>query len=68
MDEMAAWFSYPSVVKMKIPTDEELKKIEEKKIEHDRKAYLGLIAIAEGHGVKAKTVSKQQFFKEFGYE
>ena len=68
IDEIAAWFGYPSVVQMRLPTEEELTKIKKRKIEHDKKAYQGLIAFAEGQGKNVKSVSRQQFFKDFGYE
>ena len=68
MDEMGAWFSYPAAVQMRVPTEEELKKFEEKKIEKEKKHYLGLIAIAEGNGKKVKEVSQKEFFLKYGYE
>jgi len=64
-DELAAWFGNPAFVQMRVPTEEELKKFAEKKINRDKNAYRGLLAIAQTKGVKVKEVSHQEFYKEF---
>jgi hypothetical protein len=68
MDEMVACFSDPATVQMRLPTEEELKKIEKKNVERGKKFYRGLIGLAKGKGVKVKTISRQQFLEKFGYE
>jgi len=45
-----------------------MKKFEEKKMENDKKAYLGLIALAEGQGAHVEEVSPKEFYKKYGYE
>ena len=67
-DELQMIAGTPEIVKMHRPTKEDWEKIEEKKINIAKKSFQGLISIAEGSGVKATTVSRQQFFKDFGYE
>jgi len=57
---------YPSVVQMRVPNEEDFKRIEEKKAENDKQFGRGLLAIAQSKGIEVRQVSKQQFFKEFG--
>jgi len=66
MDDMTAWVGHPAAVQMRVPTEEELKKIDEKKTKHSKNFYRGLIAIARGHGVKVKKMSWEQYMKEMG--
>ena len=53
---------------MRKPTAEDKAKSRKKKIDRDKHFGRGLIALGEGHGVKIKTVSRQQFFKELAFE
>ena len=64
VDEMLLFFGEPGAVQIRKPTDEDRKKVRKLQEERDKKRYKGLIAIAQGSGVKVKTVSRQQFFKE----
>ena len=57
---------YPSIVQMRVPTEDDLKRIEERKAEVDKQFGRGLLAIAQSKGVEVRQISKQQFFKEFG--
>jgi len=63
-DELMLFFGEPAAVQMRKPTAEDKAKSKKKKIERDKHFGRGLIALGEGHGVKVKTVSRQQFFKE----
>jgi uncharacterized protein YcnI len=73
-DELAAHFGNPYTVRMRIPTEEELKKFAERKIAKDKKVFEGLIALAqiakERKEIQEKKKSKpkpdlhQQCFKE----
>jgi len=65
-DELSLGLGYPAVVQMRVPTEEDLQKVEEKKAENDRQFGRGLLAIAQAKGIEVQQVSRQQFFKEFG--
>ena len=65
-DELTMGLGYPSAVQMRVPNEEDLRRIEEKKAENDKQFGRGLLAIAQSKGIEVRHVSKQQFFKEFG--
>jgi len=65
-DELSMGLGYPSIVQMRVPTEDDLKRIEERKAEVDKQFGRGLLAIAQSKGVEVRQISKQQFFKEFG--
>jgi hypothetical protein len=65
-DELAMGLGYPSVVQMRVPNEEDHKRIEEKKAESDKQFGRGLLALAQSKGIEVRKISKQQFFKEFG--
>jgi len=53
---------------MRMSTKMELQKIKESDVEKERKGYLGLIALAEGQGKKAKDISNKEFSQKYKYE
>jgi hypothetical protein len=65
-DELTMGLGYPSAVQMRVPNEEDLQRIEEKKAEQDKQFGRGLLAIVQSKGIEVREVSKQQFFKEFG--
>ena len=65
---MSAWFGCPSFVQMRMPTEIELQKIKESEVEKEKKGYLGLIALAEGQGKKAKDITNKEFSQKYKYE
>jgi len=62
-DELLAWFSCPPAVQMRMPTEEELQKIEEQKVETDQKAYQGLLALCQAQGVQVKTMTREEYLR-----
>jgi hypothetical protein len=64
-DELTMGLGYPSVVQMRVPNEEDLQRIEEKKMENDKQFGRSLLAIAQSKGIEVRKISKQQFFKEF---
>jgi hypothetical protein len=58
-DDLATWFGNPSMVQMRMPTQEDMQKIDERKIENEKRAYRGLIAIARAAQKKKEQAAKQ---------
>jgi hypothetical protein len=66
VDELSMGFGYPAIVQMRVPTEDDMRRMEEKKAERDKQFGRGLLAIAQSKGVEIRQVSRQQFYKEFG--
>ena len=64
IEELMLFFGEPDAVRMRKPTAEDKAKSKKKKIEQGKNFGRGLLALGQGQGIKVKTVSKQQFFKE----